>query len=106
LSRHYPPPKFIDKAVQQKKPFFVWLNPTRMHVITHLSPKYQATETPENGYYTEESGMTQLDDIVKLKDLGVDKDTVVVFSTDNGAENFTWPDGGNTPFAGGKGTVL
>ena len=55
--------------------------------------------------------MTELDDEVgallkKLKDLGVDKDTIVVFSTDNGAENFTWPDGGNTPFAGGKGTVL
>ncbi|HEY8030862.1 MAG TPA: arylsulfatase [Methylocella sp.] len=103
--------KFIDKAVQQKKPFFVWLNPTRMHIITHLSPKYQATETPENGYYTEESGMMQLDDIVgnvlkKLKDLGLDKNTIVVFSTDNGGENFTWPDGGNTPFAGGKGTVL
>jgi arylsulfatase A-like enzyme len=103
--------QFIDKAVEQKKPFFVWLNPTRMHVITHLSPKYQAVETPENGYYTEESGMTQLDDIVgsvmkKLKDGGLDKNTIVVFSTDNGAENFTWPDGGNTPFAGGKGTVL
>ncbi|WP_020177290.1 arylsulfatase [Methyloferula stellata] len=103
--------QFIDKAVEQKKPFFVWLNPTRMHIITHLSPKYQAVETPENGYYTEESGMTQLDDIVgsvmkKLKDGGLDKNTIVVFSTDNGAENFTWPDGGNTPFAGGKGTVL
>jgi arylsulfatase A-like enzyme len=103
--------QFIDKAVEQKKPFFIWLNPTRMHVITHLSPKYQATETPENGYYTEESGMTQLDDIVgsvmkKLKDGGLDKNTIVVFSTDNGTENFTWPDGGNTPFAGGKGTVL
>ena len=44
--------QFIDKAVEQKKPFFVWLNPTRMHIITHLSPKYQAVETPENGYYT------------------------------------------------------
>ncbi|WP_051953034.1 arylsulfatase [Methylocapsa aurea] len=103
--------KFIDKAVEQKKPFFVWLNPTRMHVITHLSPKYQAKQTPENGYYTEEAGMTQLDDIVgsvmkKLEDSGLDKNTIVVFSTDNGAENFTWPDGGNTPFAGGKGTVL
>jgi arylsulfatase A-like enzyme len=103
--------KFIDKAVSDKKPFFVWLNPTRMHVITHLSPKYDATQTPENGYYTEEAGMEQLDDIVgsvlkKLKALGVDKDTIVVFTTDNGAENFTWPDGGNTPFAGGKGTVL
>src|SRR5262245_46492884 len=55
--------------------------------------------------------MAQLDDVVggvmkKLKDLGIDDNTIVVFSTDNGAENFTWPDGGQTPFAGGKGTVL
>ena len=55
--------------------------------------------------------MAQLDDIVgavmkKLKDMGVDDNTIVVFTTDNGAENFTWPDGGQTPFAGGKGTVL
>jgi arylsulfatase len=55
--------------------------------------------------------MAQLDDVVggvmqKLKDLGVDDNTIVVFTTDNGAENFTWPDGGQTPFAGGKGTAL
>jgi arylsulfatase A-like enzyme len=55
--------------------------------------------------------MAQLDDIVgdvmkKLKDMGVDDNTIVVFTTDNGAENFTWPDGGQTPFAGGKGTAL
>jgi arylsulfatase len=55
--------------------------------------------------------MAQVDDIVgsvakKLRDLGIDEETIVVFSTDNGAENFTWPDGGQTPFAGGKGTVL
>ncbi|VUF16125.1 hypothetical protein MTDSW087_05882 [Methylobacterium dankookense] len=55
--------------------------------------------------------MSQLDDIVgsvmqKLNDLGVANDTILVFSTDNGAENFTWPDGGQTPFAGGKGTAL
>jgi arylsulfatase A-like enzyme len=102
---------FMDRAKQANKPFFVWLNPTRMHVITHLSPKYQATMTSENGYYTEEAGMVQLDDIVgsvmaHLKDMGVDDNTILVFTTDNGAENFTWPDGGNTPFAGGKGTVL
>ena len=79
--------------------------------VASPTPKYQAIETPENGYYTEESGMTQIDDIVgsvmkKLKDGGLDKNTIVVFSTDNGAENFTWPDGGNTPFAGAKGTIL
>ena len=55
--------------------------------------------------------MAQLDDIVgavmkKLKDAGLDDNTIVAFSTDNGTENFTWPDGGQTPFAGGKGTVM
>ncbi|WP_394033620.1 arylsulfatase [Xanthobacter albus] len=103
--------KFIDKAKADNKPFFVWLNPTRMHVITHLSDKYENLRTPENGWSTEEAGMAQLDDVVgsvlkKLKDIGVDDNTIVVFTTDNGAENFTWPDGGQTPFAGGKGTAL
>ena len=58
-----------------------------------------------------EAGMAQLDDIVgsvmkKLEDMGADNDTIVMFTTDNGTENFTWPDGGQTPFAGGKGTVM
>jgi arylsulfatase A-like enzyme len=102
---------FLDKAKADNKPFFLWLNPTRMHVVTHLSPKYEAMRTPENGWSEEEGGMAQLDDIVgavmqKLKDMGVDDNTIVVFTTDNGAENFTWPDGGQTPFAGGKGTAL
>ena len=102
---------FMDKAKKDGKPFFLWLNPTRMHVVTHLSPKYEAMRTPENGWSEEEAGMAQLDDVVgavmqKLKDMGVDDNTIVVFTTDNGAENFTWPDGGQTPFAGGKGTAL
>jgi arylsulfatase A-like enzyme len=103
--------KFLDKAKADSKPFFTWLNPTRMHIITHLSDKYAKMQTPENGWNTYEAGMAQLDDIVgsvmkKLEDMGVADDTILVFSTDNGAENFTWPDGGQTPFAGGKGTVL
>jgi arylsulfatase len=103
--------KFIDKAKTEGKPFFLWLNPTRMHVITHLSEKYEKLRTPENGWSIQEAGMAQLDDIVgsvmqKVKDMGVDDNTIIVFSTDNGAENFTWPDGGQTPFAGGKGTAL
>jgi len=102
---------FIDKAKSDKKPFFVWLNPTRMHVVTHLSDKYQSLRTAENGWSESEAGMAQLDDIVgavlkKLKDDGLDDNTIVMFTTDNGTENFTWPDGGQTPFAGGKGTVL
>jgi arylsulfatase len=102
---------FLDKARKDNKPFFLWLNPTRMHVVTHLSDKYEKMRTPENGWSVEEAGMAQLDDIVGsvmnyLKDNGLDDNTIVAFSTDNGAENFTWPDGGQTPFAGGKGTAL
>jgi len=102
---------FIDNAQKDGKPFFLWLNTTRMHVVTHLSPKYEKLRNPENGWNVYEAGMAQLDDIVgavlqKLKDDGLDDNTIVAFSTDNGAENFTWPDGGQTPFAGGKGTVL
>jgi arylsulfatase len=103
--------KFIDKAKKDDKPFFVWLNPTRMHVITHLSDKYNNLRTAENGWSIQEAGMAQLDDIVGsvmkyVKDNGMDDNTIIVFTTDNGAENFTWPDGGQTPFAGGKGTAL
>jgi arylsulfatase A-like enzyme len=103
--------KFVDKAKAEDKPFFCWLNPTRMHVVTHLSEKYEKTRTPQNGWSIHEAGMAQLDDIVgtvmkKLADLGIDDETIVVFTTDNGTENFTWPDGGQTPFAGGKGTVM
>jgi arylsulfatase A-like enzyme len=102
---------FIDKAKREGKPFFVWLNPTRMHVVTHLSEKYEALRTPENGWSIQEAGMAQLDDIVgavmqKVKALGIEGDTILSFTTDNGAENFTWPDGGQTPFAAGKGTVM
>jgi arylsulfatase A-like enzyme len=102
---------FMDRAQKSGKPFFVWLNPTRMHIVTHLSPKYEAMRNSENGWSEEEAGMAQLDDDVglvmkKIKDMGVDDNTMVVFTTDNGAEVFTWPDGGQTPFAQSKGTVL
>ncbi|MGB8890344.1 MAG: arylsulfatase [Candidatus Korobacteraceae bacterium] len=103
--------KFMDKSKADNKPFFVWLNPTRMHIVTHLSPKYEAMRNAENGWSEEEAGMAQFDDIVgsvmqKLKDMGVDDNTIVVVTTDNGTEVFTWPDGGQTPFAQSKGTVL
>jgi arylsulfatase A-like enzyme len=103
--------KFTDKARADGKPFFLWLNPTRMHVVTHLSDKYENMRNSENGWSIEEAGMAQLDDIVGsvmkyVKDNGLDDNTIIAFSTDNGAENFTWPDGGQTPFAGGKGTAL
>jgi len=103
--------KFVDKAKTDNKPFFLWLNPTRMHVVTHLSEKYENLRTPENGWSLQEAGMAQLDDVVGsvmqyLKDNKLDDNTLIMFTTDNGAENFTWPDGGQTPFAGGKGTAL
>src|SRR6476620_1121128 len=103
--------KFLDKAKADNRPFFLWLNPTRMHVVTHLSEKYESMRNSENGWSIQEAGMAQLDDDIgslmkKLKEMGVDDNTIVVFTTDNGAENFTWPDGGQTPFAGGKGTAL
>jgi arylsulfatase len=103
--------KFLDKAQKDGKPFFLWLNPTRMHIVTHLSPKYEAMRNSDNGWSEEEAGMAQLDDVVgdvmkKLKDMGVDNNTIVVFTTDNGTEVFTWPDGGQTPFAQSKGTIM
>ena len=103
--------KFLDKARADGKPFFLWLNPTRMHVITHLSEKYENLRNSENGWSIQEAGMAQLDDIVGsvmkyLRDNGLDQNTIIGFTTDNGTENFSWPDGGQTPFAGGKGTVM
>jgi arylsulfatase len=102
---------FMDKAIEDNKPFFCWVNPTRMHVVTHLSPKYEAMRNSKNGWTQSEAGMAELDDevgaIMKyLKDKGIDDNTIVIFTTDNGTEQFTWPDGGQTPFAGAKGQVL
>jgi arylsulfatase A-like enzyme len=102
--------KWVDKQKAAGKPFFLWLNPTRMHVVTHLSPKYEAMRNSKNGWSLQEAGMAQVDDIVGsvmtyLKNNGLDDNTIVMFTTDNGTETFTWPDGGNTPFKGQKGTV-
>jgi arylsulfatase A-like enzyme len=99
---------FMKKARQDKKPFFVWLNPTRMHVVTHLAPKYQKLRTPENAWSLQEAGMAQFDDIIgdvmkQLEEMGVADNTIIAVSTDNGTEGFTWPDGGTTPFKGWKG---
>ncbi|MBR0669709.1 arylsulfatase [Neoroseomonas soli] len=103
--------RFIDQSVAANRPFFVWMNPTRMHVETHLSPEYEGRRNAENGWSISEAGMAQMDDNIgavmnHLQQRGLAENTIVVFTTDNGAENFTWPDGGNTPFAGGKGTAL
>jgi arylsulfatase A-like enzyme len=100
---------FMDKAKQAGNPFFIWHNTTRMHVFTYIPPKYQALMNAKNNYGLEEAGMAQLDDSVgellkHLQDIGEADNTIVIFTTDNGAEVFTWPDGGMTPFKGTKGT--
>ena len=93
-------------SVKAGKPFFIWHNTTRMHIWTHLPPKYMAMVN-EKGLYG--AGMTQLDDNIgvilkKLDDLGIADNTIVIFTTDNGAEAMSWPDGGTTPFRGEKNT--
>jgi arylsulfatase len=103
--------RFMDQAKQAGKPFFIWHNTTRMHVFTYLSPKYQAMMNNKSNYNVEEAGMAQLDnnvgDLLKhLDDIGEADNTIVIFTTDNGAEVFTWPDGGMTPFRATKGTVF
>ncbi len=102
---------FMDKAKKDGKPFFVWHNTTRMHVWTFLSQKYKSMQNSQTNYGVEEAGMTQLDDSVgalmkHLEDIGEAENTIVIFTTDNGAEVFTWPDGGMTPFKATKGTVM
>ncbi|WP_013627706.1 arylsulfatase [Rubinisphaera brasiliensis] len=99
---------FMKKAQKEDKPFFVWLNPTRMHVKTHLAPKYQKLQTPQNGWSIQEAGMAQFDDVIggamkQLEEMGEADNTIIVVTTDNGTEGFTWPDGGTTPFKGWKG---
>ena len=97
--------QFIDKAVQGDKPFFVWWNSTRMHVFTHL--KKESVGKTGLGVYPD--GMVEHDGHVgklleKLDALGVADNTIVMYSTDNGAEVCTWPDGGTTPFRAEKDT--
>jgi arylsulfatase A-like enzyme len=103
--------RFMDQAKQAGKPFFIWHNTTRMHVFTYLAQKYQAKMNNQSNYGLEEAGMAQMDDDIgdllkHLDDTGVADNTIVIFTTDNGAEVFTWPDGGMTPFRATKGTVF
>ncbi|MCP3391081.1 arylsulfatase [Bradyrhizobium sp. CCGB12] len=95
---------FMARARDANKPFFLWHNTTRMHVFTHLSDRWKGKT--KYGLYAD--GMMELDFVVgellkKLDELGLADNTIVIFTTDNGAEKFSWPDGGTTPFRGEKG---
>jgi arylsulfatase len=97
---------FIDRSVKAEKPFFVWMSTTRMHVWTRLKPESQ--RVTGMGLYPD--GMVEHDGHVgmmldQLEKLGIADNTIVIYSTDNGAEKVSWPDGGNTPFMGEKGTT-
>jgi arylsulfatase A-like enzyme len=96
---------FIDRAHESGKPFFLWWNSTRMHIWTHLKPESEGV----TGLGVYPDGMVEHDAMVgeildKLEELGIADNTIVMYSTDNGAEVMTWPDGGTTPFAGEKNT--
>lgn len=94
---------YLEKAAKSDKPFFLWWNSTRMHIFTHLKEESKGV----TGLGTYPDGMVEHDGhvgqiLAKLKELGLDDNTIVMYSTDNGAECFTWPDGGTTPFRGEK----
>lgn len=94
---------FMERAVEQDKPFLLWWNSTRMHIWTHLQPDLQGVTG--QGVYAD--GMAEHDGHVgqlldKLDELGIADNTVVMYSTDNGAEKMSWPDGGTSPFRGEK----
>ena len=96
---------FMERAVRANQPFFLWWNSTRMHIFTHL----HADADGKTGLGIYADGMVEHDGhvgqvLAKLKQLGVDQNTIVMYSTDNGAETFTWPDGGTTMFRGEKNT--
>ena len=97
---------FIDRSVKAEKPFFLWHNSTRCHSFTHLSKQWDG----KTGFGLFADAMAELDWVVgellaKLDELGIADNTIVMFTSDNGAEIFSWPDGGNHPFRGEKGTV-
>ncbi|GAB5992044.1 arylsulfatase [Aeromonas enteropelogenes] len=96
---------FMERQVKAKKPFFAWVNTTRMHNKTHVGPKYRGKSG--QGEYAD--GMLEHDAQVaqvlkKIKDLGIEENTIVVYTTDNGPMTTTWPDAGITPFRSEKNT--
>lgn len=100
---------FIERQADADKPFFCWMCPARAHIYTHLSEEYEKL-LGKDGMGLQEVVMKELDDNVgkvlgKLDELGIADNTIVVFTSDNGPEIMTWPDGGMTPFHGEKGTT-
>jgi len=94
---------FLERAKKADKPFFCWYNSTRIHIWTHL----KAASDGKTGFGIIADAMTEHDGMVgqvlnKLKELGLEENTIVVYTTDNGAEVFSWPDGGMTPFRNEK----
>ena len=97
--------EFMGEAKKANKPFFIWWNSTRMHIFTHLKP----SSVGKTGLGIYPDGMVEHDAhvgelLAKLKELGLDQNTIVMYSTDNGAESMSWPDGGTTMFRGEKNT--
>jgi arylsulfatase len=104
--------KYMDRVGKSDKPFFIWYNTTATHIWSH-SPKKYIQAAVDEGRAEEDvvrAKMIEHDELVgkvlqKLKDLGVDDNTIVIYSTDNGNELMMWPDGGYAPFRGEKGTT-
>jgi arylsulfatase A-like enzyme len=97
----------MDRQVKAKKPFFTWMNTTRMHIFTHVRPEYAGKSGMPGNEYGD--GMWEHDQDVgkllkKLDDLGVADNTIVVYATDNGPNQFSWPDAATTPFRSEKDT--
>ena len=97
--------RFMEESKKEGKPFFLWWNATRMHIWTRLKPGSEG----KTGLGIYPDGMVEHDGMVgqmldKLKELGLDDNTIVMYSTDNGAEKMSWPDGGTSPFRGEKNT--
>jgi arylsulfatase len=97
---------FIGRQARANRPFFVWFNSTRMHVFTHL----KKSSVGKTGKGLHADGMAEHDEMVgellkQLDDLGIADNTIVLYTTDNGAELALWPDGAQTPFHGEKGTT-
>jgi arylsulfatase A-like enzyme len=103
--------RFIERAKADKKPFFAWLNTTRMHTFTRVPQDYlKRCRSLTSAADPHCAGMLQHDEEVgglldRLKALGLEQNTIVVYTTDNGPEHSTWPHGATTPYKGEKMTT-